>query len=140
MSQKFSGVTGDQLPILALDFDGVIHDYKHGWREGKLYGHVTPGFFAWAAEAARYFTLVIHTSRAKDEEGVKKIMSWLAYEAEAAGDINAAALFDIQAEKPPALITIDDRCIRFEGDWSDPALDPSALRAFKPWMMKENPA
>ena len=39
------------LPILCLDFDGVIHDYRQGWKGGALYGHVTAGFYAWAEDA-----------------------------------------------------------------------------------------
>jgi len=37
--------------------------------------------------------------------------------------------------KPPALVTIDDRAVRFEGDWS--AMDVDELLAMKPWMKRD---
>lgn len=120
-------------PILSIDFDGVIHDYKNGWQDGAIYGDVTPGFFAWAHEAAKIFTLVIHSSRAKDEVGQMDIEDWLTQQGIKHGYTAAgiADAFTVQAEKPPAFLTIDDRAICFDGDWSK--LDPKALLRFKPW-------
>lgn len=127
---------GDRLPILSLDFDGVIHDYQKGWQGGRIYGNVTQGFFDWAQAAAKKFTLVIHTSRAKDDLAIAEIEDWLVQQAENHGFVGHRIKdwFTIQADKPPALITIDDRCIRFDGDWGDPQFDPETLRTFKPWM------
>lgn len=34
-------------------------------------------------------------------------------------------------EKPPAMVTIDDRALRFTGEWSD--FDPQKLLKLKPW-------
>jgi hypothetical protein len=35
--------------------------------------------------------------------------------------------------KPPALMTIDDRALTFNGDWSHPDFQSAAIKAFKPW-------
>jgi hypothetical protein len=133
------GGRGDRLPILSLDFDGVIHDYHSGWKDGRIYGAVTPGFFAWAEDAAKRFTLIIHSSRGKTPEGRAAMAEWLGEQAALTGNIGIEGLFTIAAEKPPAFVTIDDRCVRFDGDWSDPDLNPAELRSFKPWMSRDTP-
>lgn len=38
--------------------------------------------------------------------------------------------------KPPALMTIDDRALTFNGNWSDPAYSPQAIKRFRPWNKK----
>lgn len=117
------------LPILCVDFDGVIHDYKHGWQGGKIYGDVTPGFFEWLQHARKLFRVVIYSSRSKDEGGIEAMKLWLARQN---GGVAPDGL-EFAAEKPPAFLTIDDRAIAFTGSWDD--LDPVKLTMFKPWMI-----
>lgn len=119
-------------PILCIDFDGVIHDYKHGWRDGEIYGNVTPGFFAWASEAKEHFTLVIYSSRSKTPEGITAMREWLDQQIYLKNPYNIdPENFTFAHEKPPAFLTIDDRAICFDGNWS--ALTPDRLKNFKPW-------
>lgn len=116
------------LPILCVDFDGVIHSYEHGWRNGEIYGTVTPGFFTWLVIAQEYFRVVVYSSRSADPAGTDKMKSWLARH-------NGGVLpprLEFTAQKPPAFLTIDDRAVCFRGDWHE--LNPAKLREFKPWM------
>jgi hypothetical protein len=90
-------------PILCLDFDGVVHKYDSPWSNAEtISDDVTDGFFEWAERAKGG----MHT-------------------------IEAPLSFEFASEKPAAFLTIDDRAIRFEGNWSH--LDPETLIHFKPW-------
>lgn len=125
--------TKDKLykPIMCLDFDGVIHDYRRGWQDGTIYGEVVPGFFEWAERAAKLFRLVIYSSRSKTPEELAIMQRWLRNQelAHSAEDTP----FEFAHEKPPAFITIDDRAVLFRGTFDDPELDPETLLRFKPW-------
>lgn len=131
------------LPILCLDFDGVLHSYSSGWQGSTVISDpVTPGFFEWADEAAKFFTLVVYSSRSKDRDAILAMQSWLMVQAARhyPSEEEAKALLsqiEFAHEKPPAFLTIDDRAVCFEGDWS--ALPPSTLRAFLPWNKKPPP-
>lgn len=134
-------MTQKRKPIICIDFDGVIHDYKKGWQDGSIYGDVVPGFFEWAGIAAQYFTLVIYSSRSKDPDQIWAMREWMRAQWDIAGkpswtcSNDMLSDFEFANEKPPAFLTIDDRAICFTGDWS--ALSPETLRNFKPWTMND---
>ena len=127
-------------PIICIDFDGVIHSYERGWQDGTIYGTVTPGFFEWVEQCRDHFKLVIYSSRSKTDEGVMAMGHWLHEQRnawiKAGGQRDPVKPLEIEFahEKPPAWLTIDDRCIRFEGRWD--WLRPEVLRDFKPWNAK----
>ena len=129
----------DHKPILCIDFDGVINKYSKGWHDGTLYDDVTDGFFEWAEQAAKQFKLVIYSSRSATDEGQTAMLAWLIEQRrawrEAGGmhETDAPLGFEFADKKPAAWLTIDDRCIRFDGDWSALALAPNTLRMFRPW-------
>jgi hypothetical protein len=135
---------------LCLDFDGVIHDYLHGWQGGEIYGEVTPGFFDWLArleQAGNPFRLVVYSSRSKTPEGIAAMRAWLyaqydkrlALFGPGAGGHKVwppqafQDLLEFSHEKPPAWLTIDDRALPFAGSWDEPWLTPPALLDFRPW-------
>lgn len=123
-------------PKLCVDFDGVIHSYDRGWQDGEIYGTVVPGFFEWVKEAGKLFEIVIYSARSKTPEGVSAMADWLDAQLlawQAFGNQGSTVLFAMVHEKPAAFLTIDDRAVRFDGDWSAPELQPGTLRAFRPW-------
>jgi hypothetical protein len=133
------GSTMKRKPIICIDFDGVIHDYKEGWKDGSIYGNVVPGFFEWAGMAAQRFKLVVYSSRSKDPAQITNMREWLRLQWDAAGhpswtcSSDMLSDFEFASEKPPAFLTIDDRAVRFDGRWDDPELRPDVLANYKTW-------
>ncbi len=124
-------------PTLCLDFDGVIHSYEKGWQEGKIYGTITPGFFEWVEKARDYFTLVVYSSRSKEEKLRHEMIDWLYSEILVYNEGEAKIMltdFGFTNEKPAAFLQIDDRALTFNGNWSN--FNPEDLLKFKPWNNK----
>lgn len=137
--EKSAPFTDNDRLTLCLDFDGVIHDYKHGWQRGEIYGEVVPGFFNFAREANKRFKLVIYSSRSKTAKGRRDMQMWLAEKllmwqmATHSGlDLNPSD-FHFAHEKPAAFITLDDRALTFDGIWPD----MESLLEFKPWNKRQ---
>ncbi len=97
---------------VCLDFDGVIHSYRSGWK-----GHtVIPDPPIHRTKEAierlrRSFRVVVHSARCQDEEGVQAIKNWLLQ--------NDIEVDDVCMHKPPAFVYVDDRAVPFTGDWDE---------------------
>lgn len=104
---------------------------------------MTRGFFEWFERVRDHFKIVIYSSRSKTDAGVAAMGLWLHQQRnewiKAGGQRHPTEPLEIEFahEKPPAWLTIDDRCIRFDGSWDNPLLDPMAMLAFKPWMTRQ---
>lgn len=119
------------MKTLMIDFDGVLSHYDGNFREGQL-GEPNPG----ALEAVKTyiengFSVVVHTTRARDKAGHDRVRYWLA-------DHGFDALvvpnyIKVTAFKVPAVAYLDDRAITFKGEW--PAA--SDLEKFKPYWETE---
>src|SRR6202035_2633567 len=113
--------------------------YDKGWQDGTIYGTVVPGFFEWIEKAKDHFRLIIYSSRSKSDDGVVEMGRWLHEQrsiwrkATNFPRLSSAAELEFAHEKPAAFLTIDDRAIRFDGDWSAYELTPALLLDFKPW-------
>jgi hypothetical protein len=123
-------------PILCLDFDGVIHSYTSGWKGATVIPDpIVPGFFEKAEQYAQHFRLVIFSSRSNQPGGIEAMQVYLyeqrkLWRANGGKHLHETPLdFEFATEKPPAMVTIDDRAITFTGEWPD----IETLLAFKPW-------
>lgn len=56
------------IKAIAVDFDGVIHTYDEGWKDGSIYGEVVEGakeaLQSWKDEG---YIIYIHTARITDK-------------------------------------------------------------------------
>jgi FMN phosphatase YigB (HAD superfamily) len=94
--------------IVVFDFDGVIHSYTSGWQGiDVILDEPIEGMKEVIATLRLDYKIIVVSSRCVEAEGITAIGEWLRKH-----DI----LVDgIQASKPPAYVTIDDRAITFKG-------------------------
>lgn len=128
-------------PILCVDFDGVIHSYTTPWRGPEIIPDPpVPGALKWLWKATEFFSVHIYSSRSKDPVACDAMHHWMVQHARnefghehpmAQPPGQGSYPITFAHEKPAAFLTIDDRAVCFEGDWS--AFDPAELLQFKPW-------
>jgi len=117
------------LPIICIDFDGVIHSYTSGWQGPDVIPDPpVPGAIAWLMDLllSSKFTVCIYSSRSRYEEGVRAMQDWLRHYG-----VSTLAIYSLEfpTQKPAAFLTIDDRAMCFQGVF--PSI-PDML-AFRPW-------
>jgi len=112
------GFEGD-LKNLAIDFDGVIHNFDKGFYDGTCYGEPLEGSLEAIKELSETYNIVIFTAKAKPSRplvngktGTELVVEWLE-------KYNVAQYVkEITAEKPRAQLYIDDKGYYFE-NWKD---------------------
>lgn len=111
-------------PIIVLDFDGVIHSYKNGWKGVTVIpDEPVEGVKEFIKKIREKFLVYILSSRTNTEEGKKAVENWLKkYNIE---------VDKVVEKKPPAYITIDDRCICFDGKFE--GLEEKIYNFFPYW-------
>lgn len=120
---------GKKKPILLLDFDGVIHSYTSGWKGAHIIPDpLVPGAADFIASAVSIFDVQIYSSRSRQPGGIQAMKRYLSRSLPP----QIVDHLEFPKEKPPAFLTIDDRCICFDGNFPDPRV----LLDFKPWNKK----
>lgn len=122
-------------PNLICDFDDVVHDYRGRWMgTGQCAGGLVDGAREWLIAAAQFFVVNICSTRSSQVAGVRAMRELLL--ANDAKDDALAQLIDrgdivfpMGNEKPPSTVSLDDRGLRFTGEWPDPR-DLLALRTW----------
>lgn len=119
------------VPILCVDFDGVIHSYTTPWIGPEVIPDPpVDGAFEWLKKATKKFQVCIYSSRSKYSYGIGAMQTWFK---EHGLDKETLDKLEFPDKKPAAFLTIDDRCVCFEGTFPD----PEELLEFKPWNKRD---
>lgn len=113
--------------IIVFDFDGVIHSYTSGWQGiDVIPDKPVKGIRETLAILMVDYKIIVVSSRCSESEGIAAIGDWLREH-----DIKVDG---IQATKPAAFLTIDDRAITFKG--CETLIDD--IKNFKPYREDAN--
>lgn len=108
---------------IAVDFDGVIHSYISPWvAPDVIPDEPVSGAIEWLNRIINKFVVVIFTTRGQSPEGRSAVRLWLAKH-------GFTGSVEVTDHKPPALVYLDDRGLRFSGTF--PTADE--IHQLKPW-------
>lgn len=142
---------------IAIDFDGVIHAYSKGWQDGSIYDNEIPGVFEKIKSLCDSgFSVAILSTR-----DAKQIKKWLEpkimisdYEMNGPGNDpnewvatrygykckvipkskkfwNELNVIGITNRKIPAHVYVDDRGLKFNGDWEQTIQDIITFKTYQ---------
>lgn len=110
---------------ISVDFDGVIHSFANGFTGHIPFDPPVPGareFITWLLEDG--WGVYIFTARARQEEGRSGVKAWLRH--------HGFPELLVTCTKHDCDIYLDDRGIRFLGDW-DAIKTVIKYRGYAPW-------
>ncbi len=125
---------------ISVDFDGVIHSYTTPW----INAHTIPdppveGAIAWLIQMVQCFNVVIFSTRCRTWRGRRAMRKWLRGHGELYWEslITGTHRYGLNSirfsyTKPPALIYLDDRAVRFTGPGTFPTKD-DIHQQYIPW-------
>ena len=111
-----------KLPrTVCLDFDGVLHSYRSGWRGAETIPDPPIHGTREAVERLRQsYRVVVYSARCRSPEGRRAVENWLRK--------HEITVDEVCDHKPPALVYVDDRAIPFRGNWDQTIAD---IRQFR---------
>jgi 5'(3')-deoxyribonucleotidase len=114
-------------PTVVFDFDGVIHSYSSGWKGTSVIPDPPVNGIKEVIEnlLERGYRVVVVSSRCREADGISAIREWLK-------QYNFPYV-EVMAEKPPAIVYVDDRAICFDGN-TEPLYEK--IVHFKTWYEK----
>ena len=120
--------TNDQVPPgfekelknIAVDFDGVVHNFDKGWHDGTCYGDPIEGSLDAIKKLSETYNVIIFSAKVRPDRplvggktGLQLVREWLEKH-------NALSFVkDITYEKPRAQYYIDDKAVKFQNNWKD---------------------
>ena len=106
-----------ELNNIAIDFDGVLHNFDKGFHDGTCYGKPIEGSIESVKLLSKKWNIIIFTAKAKPNRplingktGEELVWEWLEEH-----DM-AQFVTKVTAEKPRAVQYIDDKSVKFT-DW-----------------------
>lgn len=102
-------------PRLAVDFDGVIHKYSQGWKDGLIYDEPVVGSKETLAKIGEKYQIVIFSTRLNpevnpdDHNQELMVQEWL----DKNGFVKGVHYHEMTGKKPLAKIYLDDRALKF---------------------------
>jgi beta-phosphoglucomutase-like phosphatase (HAD superfamily) len=96
------------MQTVIVDFDGVIHSSESRWSGADvILDPPVPGMRqAIALVRAAGYRVVVASTRCYQSGGIAAIKRWL--------ERHEIVVDDVTGEKPPAIVTIDDRALCFD--------------------------
>ena len=109
----------DEVGVIAIDFDNVIHNNDKGFHDGTCYGEPMDGAIESIKKISEKFRIIIYSFKGHPERplingknGTELVWDWLKrYQVD-------SYIEDIVWGKPNALVYIDDKGYRFK-NWND---------------------
>ncbi len=113
------------MKTICIDFDGVIYPNMRYAGTAILNEKPIEKAKESLKKLSEQYKIIIHSSRFNDDNGYKAVLEWLEkYEFN----------YEVSRYKPTAHIYLDDRGVRFDGDWNKAIED---IENFTQWQEED---